>query len=99
MAIEPIDAESGKETGQKVTHVVAPGGRFEKACTFLAKKPTILLPRPGRRRRRCRDQEEESRQQNQVYLPRLRLQRLGQAGRQSVVRRLPTPDGSFMINA
>jgi hypothetical protein len=23
----------GKDTGQKVTHVIEPGGRFEQACT------------------------------------------------------------------
>ena len=33
----------GKDTGQKITHVIEPGGRFEKACAaFLAKHTTIL---------------------------------------------------------
>ena len=33
----------GKETGEKVTHMIEPGGRFEKACAaFLAKHPAIL---------------------------------------------------------
>jgi hypothetical protein len=33
----------GKETGQKVTHIVEGGGRFEKACTaFLARNLAIL---------------------------------------------------------
>jgi len=33
----------GKETGQKVTHMVEPGGKFEKACAaFLAKHSTVL---------------------------------------------------------
>jgi len=33
----------GKETGQKVSHAIEPGGRFEKACTaFLATAPAIL---------------------------------------------------------
>jgi len=33
----------GKETGQKVTHLVEPGGKFEKSCTaFLAKHSTVL---------------------------------------------------------
>jgi hypothetical protein len=33
----------GKETGQKVTHMIEPGGRFERACAaFLAKHPAIL---------------------------------------------------------
>ena len=33
----------GKETGQKMTHIIEPGGRFEKACAaFLAKHPATL---------------------------------------------------------
>jgi SprT-like family len=33
----------GKDTGQKVTHLVEPDGRFAKACAaFLARHPTIL---------------------------------------------------------
>jgi hypothetical protein len=33
----------GKETGQKVTHIIAEGGRFDKACTaYLARHPAIL---------------------------------------------------------
>jgi hypothetical protein len=33
----------GKETGQKVMHLIEEGGRFEKACTaFLAKRGPIL---------------------------------------------------------
>lgn len=33
----------GKETGQKVTHIIEEGGRFAKACTaFLVKKGSIL---------------------------------------------------------
>lgn len=33
----------GKEVGQKVTHMIEEGGRFEKACTaFLAEKGSIL---------------------------------------------------------
>ena len=33
----------GKETGQKVTHIVEEGGRFDKACTaFVEKHATVL---------------------------------------------------------
>jgi predicted SprT family Zn-dependent metalloprotease len=33
----------GKETGQKVTHVIEPGGRFERSCSaFLATAPANL---------------------------------------------------------
>lgn len=33
----------GKETGQRMSHVIEPGGRFERACTaFLAKSGAIL---------------------------------------------------------
>jgi SprT-like family len=33
----------GKETGEKVTHIIEDGGRFDKACTaFLARHPAIL---------------------------------------------------------
>jgi hypothetical protein len=36
-------APGGKETGQKMSHVIAPGGRFEQACTaFLTGHPAIL---------------------------------------------------------
>jgi predicted SprT family Zn-dependent metalloprotease len=39
----------GKETGERVTHMIEPGGRFEKACAaFLAKHPAVLyLDRAG----------------------------------------------------
>ena len=33
----------GKETGQKVSHTIEPGGRFERACTaYLATRPAFL---------------------------------------------------------
>ena len=33
----------GKETGQKVTHIIEEGGRFDNACTaYLATDPAIL---------------------------------------------------------
>ena len=33
----------GKDTGQKVTHIIEEGGRFERACTaYLATAPAIL---------------------------------------------------------
>ena len=33
----------GKDTGQKVTHIIEEGGRFDKACTaYLATAPAIL---------------------------------------------------------
>jgi hypothetical protein len=33
----------GKDTGQKMTHIIEPGGRFEAACTaFLSTAPAIL---------------------------------------------------------
>jgi predicted SprT family Zn-dependent metalloprotease len=36
-------APGGKDTGQKVTHIVEEGGRFDKACAaFLARQGTIL---------------------------------------------------------
>jgi hypothetical protein len=33
----------GKDTGQKLTHIVEEGGRFDRACTaYLATAPAIL---------------------------------------------------------
>jgi hypothetical protein len=35
--------EGGKETGQKVSHYIEPGGPFEKACSaFLASNSAVL---------------------------------------------------------
>ena len=45
IGLTPTDTglAGGKATGQKMTHLVDPGGRFEKACAaFLAKHPTVL---------------------------------------------------------
>ena len=85
----------GKETGQKVTHMIEEGGRFDKACTaFLAKTGPILYhDRAGEERSRQGPQE-EGRQQNQIHLPGLRAERLGQARRQPDLRRLPGGDGA-----
>ena len=62
----------GKETGQKVTHIIEQGGRFDRACTaYLAHRRRHPLPRPGRRGR-SRHPQEESRQQDQIHLPGMR---------------------------
>ena len=83
----------GKDTGQKVTHIIEEGGRFDKACTaFLAKHGPILYhDRAGEGD--AGSPQEESRQQDQIHLPGLRAERLGQARRPPDVRRLPGGDG------
>ena len=84
----------GKDTGQKVTHFIEPGGRFEQACTaYLATGAAIPLPRPGRGGRR-RHPQEESRQQDQIHLPGVRPERMGQARRPPDLRRLQRGNGS-----
>ena len=84
----------GKDTGQKVTHNIEEGGRFDQACTaFLATGTRHPLPRPGRRGR-SRHPQEESRQQDQIHLPGMRAERLGQARRPPDLRRLRGGDGS-----
>ena len=89
----------GKETGQKVSHTIEPGGRFERACTaYLANRRRVPVPRPGRGGRR-RHPQEESRQQDQVHLPGLRHERLGQARRPLDLRRLRRGDGSRVNGA
>jgi predicted SprT family Zn-dependent metalloprotease len=45
IGLTPTDTgeEGGKDTGQKVTHMIEEGGRFDKACTaYLSTKPAIL---------------------------------------------------------
>ena len=82
----------GKETGQKVTHMIERGGTFRESLHRV----------PGQASRRCytrtgqergNDPQEESGQQNQVHLPGLSGQRLGEAGHPSGLRRLPRADG------
>jgi hypothetical protein len=79
----------GKETGQKVTHAIAPGGRFKRACSaFLASGGAVVLYHE-RQERGSASPQEESRQQDEIHLPRMRPERLGEAGGVAVVRRLP----------
>ena len=70
-------APGGKQTGQKVSHYIAGGGRFERACR--------RADRAGLRRALCRvvgrpgEAKEEGRQQDEIHLSGMRLERMGQA--------------------
>ena len=75
----------GKETGQRVTHYPEEGGAFACACRFV----------PGSRRRgRAGDPQAEGSEQDQVHLPRMRLERLGEAGRVADLRGVPADDAT-----
>ncbi len=77
----------GKDTGQKVSDYLEEGGRFERACTaFLATNAAILYhDRAGDGERHP---QEESRQQDQIHLPGMPAERMGQARRPPDLRRL-----------
>ena len=79
-------APGGKETGQKVSHYIAGGGPFDVACAELVRQ---RLRRALRRIvERSRGAQEEGREQDEIHLPGLRPERMGQARDQSAVRRL-----------
>ena len=73
----------GKETGQSVTHYIIPEGRYAKAYAKLAATGFQLhwqsIPV---------DRQREEIQQDEVYLSRLRTERVGKAGRLVDLRRV-----------
>ena len=91
----PIDTgqPGGKDTGQKVTHYHRGRRTLRPGLHRLpGDRPRHPLPRPGRRRR-SRHPQEESRQQDQIHLPGMRAERLGEARRPPDLRRLRRGDG------
>jgi hypothetical protein len=73
-------APGGREVGQKVSHPIEAGGRFERACAELVKQgfdPLYVELERGRRE----DAQEEGRQQDPLQLPGVRHERMGEARR------------------
>ena len=78
----------GKDTGQKVTHIIEQGGRFDQACTaFLATAPAILYhDRAGEGEAATRKKKAASK--TKYTCPACEHERLGQARRTPDLRRL-----------
>ena len=77
----------GKETGQSVTHYIARGGPYARAYAKL-KDDRLSAPLAIRAGEQRRPGQGEEGQQDEIHLPGMRPERLGQGRRRADLRRL-----------